>query len=115
MSSRIVLGTCHHDCPDSCGWEVTVVDGVATKLRGNPAHPYSRGELCPKVNRMLERVYSPDRILNPLIRSGRKGDAEFRRASWDEALDLVAERVGDRKSTRLNSSHEWISRMPSSA
>ena len=54
-TTRTVLGTCHHDCPDSCGWVVTVTDGVATSLKGNPAHPYSRGELCPKVNRFLDR------------------------------------------------------------
>ena len=59
----MVNGTCHHDCPDSCGWQVTVTDGDAVKLRGNKDHPYSQGELCPKVNRFLDRVYSPDRIL----------------------------------------------------
>ncbi|MEY3092725.1 MAG: molybdopterin-containing oxidoreductase family protein [Ilumatobacteraceae bacterium] len=95
MAARIVLGTCHHDCPDSCGWQVTVEDGRAVSLRGNPDHPYSQGELCPKVNRFLDRVYSPDRILTPLIRTGAKGDAQFRAASWDEALALVADRVGD--------------------
>ncbi|MEZ5215807.1 MAG: molybdopterin-dependent oxidoreductase [Ilumatobacteraceae bacterium] len=90
---RDVLGTCHHDCPDSCGWIATVDDeGRAVRLRGNPDHPYSRGELCPKVNRMLDRVYSPDRILHPLIRTGAKGAGEFRRATWDEALGTVAER-----------------------
>ncbi|MGI8517754.1 MAG: molybdopterin-dependent oxidoreductase, partial [Acidimicrobiia bacterium] len=88
-----VLGTCHHDCPDSCGWVATVENGVAIKLRGNPDHPYSRGELCPKVNRFLDRVYHPDRLLYPLIRTGPKGSGEFRRASWDEALSLVADRV----------------------
>ena len=92
---QTVLGTCHHDCPDSCGWEVTVELGRAIKLRGNPNHPYSQGELCPKVNRFLDRVYSPERILTPLIRTGSKGSAQFRQASWDEALSLVAQRVGD--------------------
>lgn len=92
---RTVLGTCHHDCPDSCGWEVTVDNGRAVKIRGNADHPYSRGELCPKVNRFLDRVYSPERILTPLIRTGAKGSAEFRQATWDEALQLVAERVGN--------------------
>ena len=92
-STRIVLGTCHHDCPDSCGWEVTVEDGVAVKMRGNPDHPYSQGELCPKVNRFLDRAYSPDRILTPLIIDGPKGSGRYRRASWDEALALVAERL----------------------
>ena len=95
MTTQTVLGTCHHDCPDSCGWEVTVENGRAVKIRGNAAHPYSQGELCPKVNRILDRVYSKDRILTPLIRSGAKGAAEFRQASWDEALALVAARVGD--------------------
>ncbi len=100
-----VLGTCHHDCPDSCGWVATVEDQpasgvqssqrVVVKLRGNPDHPFSQGELCPKVNRFVDRVYDPHRLLTPLIRTGPKGAAEFRNASWDEALALVAERIGE--------------------
>ncbi len=93
--SRTVLGTCHHDCPDSCGWEVDVVDGVAVKMRGNPEHPYSRGELCPKVNRFLDRVYSPERILSPMVRTGPKGSGQFRPVSWEEASSLTARRVHD--------------------
>ncbi|MDH3397645.1 MAG: molybdopterin-dependent oxidoreductase [Acidimicrobiia bacterium] len=93
MSVETVLGTCHHDCPDTCGWIATVEDGIAVKLRGNPAHPYSRGELCPKVNRFLHRVYSPDRLLQPLIRSGPKGAGLFEPVSWNAALDRVAEMV----------------------
>ena len=89
-----VLGTCHHDCPDSCGWVVTVEGDKAVRLRGNAAHPYSRGELCPKVNRFLDRVYHPDRLTTPLIRTGPKGERAFRQATWDEALTLVADRVG---------------------
>lgn len=92
-ASLKVLGTCHHDCPDSCGWVVTVEDGAAVRLRGNPDHPYSRGELCPKVNRFLDRVHSPDRLLRPLVRRGPKGSGEFEPASWDDALALVADRV----------------------
>ncbi len=95
--TRSVLGTCHHDCPDTCGWIATVEDqptgAVAVKLRGNPDHPYSQGELCPKVNRFLDRVYANDRILRPLIRIGEKGTNEFREASWAEALELVRDRV----------------------
>ncbi len=90
MATHTVLGTCHHDCPDSCGWVVTVEDGVATKLRGNPAHPFSAGELCPKVNRFLDRVYSPERLLHPLRRVGPKGSGEFEPVSWDDALALAA-------------------------
>ena len=93
MATSTVLGTCHHDCPDSCGWVATVEDGRAVKLRGNPDHPYSQGELCPKVNRFLDRVYATDRILHPLIRTGPKGAGEFRQATWDEAIALTVERV----------------------
>jgi len=88
-----VVGTCHHDCPDSCGWVATVRGGVAVKLRGNPDHPYSQGELCPKVNRFLDRVYSPERLLHPLIRSGAKGDGVYRKASWAEALEYTADHL----------------------
>ncbi len=92
-----VLGTCHHDCPDSCGW-VATVDGegdqrVVVKLRGNKDHPFSVGELCPKVNRFLDRVYSPDRILTPLRRVGPKGSGEFEPVSWEDALSLTAENL----------------------
>ena len=91
----IVHGTCHHDCPDSCGWTVTVEGGVAVKLRGRADHPFSQGELCPKVNRFLDRVYSPDRILHPLRRVGPKGDGRFERITWDDALAEIAERLHD--------------------
>lgn len=96
---KTVLGTCHHDCPDSCGWVVTVEgsngDQRAAKLRGNQDHPYSRGELCPKVNRFLDRVYHSERILHPMIRNGPKGEGAFKRVSWEEALGVVATRVAD--------------------
>ncbi len=94
-STVTVDGVCHHDCPDSCGWTVTVDAGVAVKLRGHPDHPYSHGELCPKVNRFLDRVYSPDRVLHPLRRVGPKGSGEFEQISWDDALDQIATRLHD--------------------
>ena len=93
MATRTVHGTCHHDCPDSCGWTVTVRDGAAVRLRGRPDHPFSQGELCPKVNRFLDRVHSPDRILHPLRRTGPKGGDRFERVSWDDALAEIAERL----------------------
>ncbi|MEU5882611.1 molybdopterin oxidoreductase family protein [Spirillospora sp. NPDC047279] len=89
-----VLGACPLDCPDGCSWVVTVRDGKAVKLRGNPDHPYTRGALCAKVNRWLERAESPDRILYPLRRVGAKGEGRFERISWDEALDEIAGRLG---------------------
>jgi anaerobic selenocysteine-containing dehydrogenase len=68
---------------------------VAVKLRGNAAHPFSAGELCPKVNRFLDRVYSPERLLHPLRRVGPKGAGEFERITWDEALAEIARRLHD--------------------
>ncbi|MCP5035850.1 MAG: molybdopterin-dependent oxidoreductase [Actinomycetia bacterium] len=92
MMTGVVRGSCHHDCPDTCVWEVTVEAGRAVKLRGNNEHPTTRGQLCPKVNHFLDRVYHPDRLLTPLRRSGPKGSAQFEPISWDEAFDEVATR-----------------------
>jgi anaerobic selenocysteine-containing dehydrogenase len=88
-----VLGACHHDCPDTCSWEVTVEDGVATRLRGSASHPFTRGTLCPKVNRFLDRVYHPDRLLRPLRRVGPKGSGAFEEITWDEAITGIADRM----------------------
>ncbi|HET7900476.1 MAG TPA: molybdopterin-dependent oxidoreductase [Candidatus Nanopelagicales bacterium] len=92
-SELTVLGACHHDCPDTCAWEVTVVDGVATRLRGSTSHPVTRGTLCPKVNRFLDRVHHPDRVLTPLRRTGPKGSAEFEPIGWAEAVAEIAARM----------------------
>ncbi|QKG18579.1 molybdopterin-containing oxidoreductase family protein [Actinomadura verrucosospora] len=88
-----VLGACPLDCPDGCSWVVTVQDGKAVRLRGNPDHPYTRGALCTKVNRWLERAEQPDRILYPMRRVGAKGEGRFERITWDEALDEIAGRL----------------------
>jgi anaerobic selenocysteine-containing dehydrogenase len=94
MSQRIVRGACPHDCPDTCAMLTTVDEsGRAIAIEGDPDHPITAGFLCGKVSNYLERVYADDRILYPLIRTGAKGSGEFRRATWDEALDLAAERL----------------------
>ena len=72
---------------------VTVVDGRATHVGGDPDHPVTAGALCAKVNDYMERTYSRDRLLRPLIRTGPKGSGAFREASWDEALDAVAHKL----------------------
>ncbi|MGI9603991.1 MAG: molybdopterin-containing oxidoreductase family protein [Acidimicrobiales bacterium] len=90
--SLVVRGSCHHDCPDTCVWDVTVVDGRAVKLRGNREHPTTQGALCPKVNRFLERVYHPDRLTTPLRRTGPKGSGVFEPVGWDEALAQISSR-----------------------
>lgn len=92
MSTRSVRCVCPHDCPDTCGMVVTVENGKAVRLRGDPEHPFTRGFLCMKVTRYLERVYHPERLLHPLRRVGPKGQGRFERISWDEALDLIARR-----------------------
>ncbi|MEL7156963.1 MAG: molybdopterin-dependent oxidoreductase [Actinomycetota bacterium] len=89
----VIRGSCHHDCPDTCVWDVTVADGRAVRLRGNTEHPTTRGELCPKVNRLLDRVYHPDRLRQPLRRTGPKGSGRFAPLSWDEAIAEIADRL----------------------
>lgn len=92
----VVRGSCHHDCPDTCVWDVTVTDGKAVQLRGNADHPTTQGQLCPKVNRFLDRVYHPDRILTPLRRVGPKGSGGFEPISWAAALDEIADNLRSR-------------------
>ncbi|HEY9450540.1 MAG TPA: molybdopterin-dependent oxidoreductase, partial [Gemmatimonadaceae bacterium] len=93
LESRVVRGACPHDCPDSCAMLVTVEGGRATQVRGDPEHPFTRGFLCTKVNRYIERTYHPERLTHPLRRVGAKGEGKFARISWDEALGEVAERL----------------------
>ncbi len=94
--SRVVHTACPHDCPDACSVLVTIEDGRATRIEGNPDHPVTRGFLCAKVAKYLDRVYSPDRLLYPMKRIAAKGSAgphAFERISWDEALDQIATRL----------------------
>jgi len=90
---EIRRSVCALDCPDTCSLLVTIDNGHATKLRGDPAHPVTRGFLCGKVAQYLEREYSPQRLLYPQRRLGRKGEGRFERISWDEALDTIADRL----------------------
>lgn len=90
---RIVQAACPHNCPDTCAMRVTVRDGVAVQVRGDPDHPTTDGALCNKVSRYTERTYHPERVLFPLKRAGPKGKGEFVRVSWDEALADIAARL----------------------
>jgi anaerobic selenocysteine-containing dehydrogenase len=87
---KTVRGACPHDCPDTCALVVTVDQGRAVKVAGAEDHPTTNGFLCTKVNRYLERTYSPQRVLHPMKRAGEKGKGIFKRISWDEALDTIA-------------------------
>jgi len=90
---KVVRTACPHDCPDTCGMLVSVKDGVAIRIQGDPSMPFTDGTLCTKVSYYLERTYAPDRVLHPLKRVGAKGRGEFRRIGWDEALDEIAARL----------------------
>ena len=112
---QVVKAACPHDCPDACGVLITVQDGRATKIQGDPEHPVTRGFLCAKVAKYLDRVYSPDRVMYPMRRIGPKGPGAgqrsfgphglpgavptpaetaetWQRISWDEALDEIGSR-----------------------
>ena len=80
---------------------VTVESGRAVRVAGDPDHPFTRGFLCAKVNRYVERTYQQDRLLHPLRRVGPKGSGRFERTTWDSALDEIAERLNGIR----NSSH----------
>ena len=122
---QIVKAACPHDCPDACSVLITVQDGRATKIQGDPEHPVTRGFLCAKVAKYLDRVYSPNRVLYPMRRIGPKGPAAgavnagkspfdyrpgqvratqtpntqsaqvWQRISWDDALNEIASRFRD--------------------
>lgn len=80
-------------CHWCCGLIAKVVDGKVVKLDGNPEHPSSRGKLCARGNSGIGLLYDPDRVKTPLIRSGSRGDGKYKKASWDEALNYVAEKM----------------------
>ena len=96
MTTTTVRAACPHDCPDTCAIRVTVVDGVVTKVQGDPDHPPTHGALCTKVSRYPERTYHPERVLQPMRRVGPKlgpGSGQFEPVSWAEALADIATRL----------------------
>ena len=93
---QVVHAVCPHDCPDACGTLITVEDGRATRIQGDPAHPVTQGFLCAKVAKYLDRVYSPDRVLHPMRRvapKGNGGTAAFVQITWDDALNEITTRL----------------------
>ena len=97
--SHVVRGACPHDCPDTCAMLVTVESGRAVRVTGDPDHPFTRGFLCAKVNRYVERTYQRDRLLHPLRRVGPKGSGRFERTTWESALDEIAGRLNEIRSS----------------
>ncbi len=91
--THIVVGACPHDCPDTCSIATTVLNGVALKVHGNPAHKHTDGVLCAKVSKYTERSYHPERLLYPLKRVGPKGLGRFERVTWEDALTDIASKL----------------------
>jgi anaerobic selenocysteine-containing dehydrogenase len=101
MTTEIRRTACSLDCFDACGIVAHVEDGRIVRLGGDPAHPFTRGALCNKVNHYLrDRFYHADRQLHPL----RKVHGAWQRLAWDDALDLIAERL-----TRTKARHGTLS------
>ena len=96
-ATQIVHAACPHDCPDTCAMLVTVrkENGrkVAIRIAGDPDQPTTRGTLCTKVSRYLERTYHPERVLYPMRRVGRKGEGRFERVDWESALADISARL----------------------
>ena len=92
-ATHIVRAACPHDCPDTCAMLVTVENGRAIRVQGDPDHPTTHGALCTKVSRYTERSYHPERVLTPLKRVGPKGSGQFAPVGWDEALADIAGRL----------------------
>src|SRR5437867_10139322 len=96
--ASVVETACPLDCPDACSLAVTVQHGKVITIDGSHKNPVTDGYICAKVRKFDQRLYGPDRLLYPAVRKGRKGEGRFKRASWDEALHLIVERMQRAKS-----------------
>lgn len=94
MTSKDVFTSCEM-CVNKCGVIARVKNGVIHKLDPNPDYIKSRNMLCARGNAGTQAVYDPDRLKYPLIRVGERGEGKWRRASWDEALDLVMKNMNE--------------------
>ncbi|MCO1350526.1 molybdopterin oxidoreductase family protein (plasmid) [Burkholderia vietnamiensis] len=94
-ATQIARAVCPHDCPDTCAMRVTVENGKAIKVTGDPEHPPTQGVLCTKVSRYADRVHHPDRLTVPLKRIGAKGEGRFAPITWNEAFDEIGRRLGE--------------------
>jgi len=104
---RFVPSTCLL-CPSHCGIRGRVVDGNLVRIDGNPLHPVSRGGLCPKGRAGIQLLYHPGRLTGPVERTGPPGSDEFRRISWDDALDRVAAALDEQRRAGEAASVAWI-------
>ncbi len=86
---------CPLDCPDSCSLSVDVEQGQIVTIKGSHRQEVTDGFICAKVRRFGDRVYGEDRLHHPGVRQGSKGRGRFKKVTWDSALDLIAERMGE--------------------
>jgi anaerobic selenocysteine-containing dehydrogenase len=100
IQTGIIHTACTLDCPDVCSLAVTVADGRMTKIDAAPENPVTDGWICAKVRRHAQRVYAPERVLTPLVRTGTKGSGEFRSTTWGEAMELIGGRIRDAIATK---------------
>src|ERR1700749_4401765 len=96
MTRAIRASVCPHDCPSTCALSVEVLDGARIgAVRGAADNSYTAGVICAKVSRYAERIHHPDRLTQPMLRTGPRGSGQFRQISWDEAVDRVAAAFAD--------------------
>ncbi len=93
----VCFSVCPKDCFGSCSLEVEVGKGKVIKVRGNRNSPVNQGRICIKGKNYPNMVYGPERLLYPLQRIGRQGEGEFRRISWEQALDIIHKKLKDLK------------------
>ncbi|GAB4065844.1 molybdopterin-dependent oxidoreductase [Ancylobacter sonchi] len=91
-SVRIGHSACPHDCPSTCSLEIEISGNRIGRVRGSRDNSFTAGVICAKVARYAERAHHPDRLTQPLRRSGPKGSGAFEPISWDEALDIIVEK-----------------------
>jgi len=90
VSDEIKKTTCYM-CACRCGINVHLKDGKVTYIEGNKDHPVNQGVLCAKGSAGIMQVNAPSRLDAPLMRVGPRGSGEFKKISWEEALDLAVE------------------------
>lgn len=93
--NQTIHTTCTMDCPDTCALEIQVQEGKIEKISGSKDHPVTAGFICSKISQFAKRVYHTDRLLYPMRRIGKKGDGQFERISWDEAVEEITYRFKD--------------------
>ncbi len=92
MGTQKVRTVCF-ECHSRCGVILETENNKIINLKGDKGHPHSHGFICPKARAIKEMIYHPERITTPLVRTGKKGSGTFEKASWDEALSIVAENL----------------------